>query len=30
MNDFDTFKKIANNVGDLDIIIVATSDEWFP
>ena len=30
MNDFDTFTKMPNNVGDLGKIIVATSFEWLP
>ena len=30
MNDFDTFTKIANNVGKLGKIIVATGFEWLP
>ena len=30
MNDFDTFTKLPNNVGDLGKIIVATCFEWLP
>ena len=30
MNDFDTFKKLPNNVGNLCKIIVATGFEWLP
>ena len=28
MNDFDTFKKLPNNVGNLGKIIVASGFEW--
>ena len=30
MKDFDTFTRIAKNVGDLDKIIVATGFEKLP
>ena len=30
MNDFDTFTKLPNNVGDLGKMIVVTSFECFP
>ena len=29
-NDFDTFTKMPNNVGNLCKIIVATGFEWWP
>ena len=29
-NDFDTFTKLPNNVGDLTKILVATGFEWLP
>ena len=30
INDFDTFQKLPNNVGDLGKIIVATGLKWLP
>ena len=30
MNDFDTFKHLPNNVGNLGKIIVAIGFEWLP
>ena len=30
MMDFDTFRKLPYNVGDLGKIIIATGFEWFP
>ena len=30
MMDFDTFRKLPNNVGDLGKIIIAIGFEWLP